>query len=250
MSVAKQYPESSGEYATPNWNKLYKISAISALLQLVIVIIYFFVIAVFGGKPDTVEEYLTLLHHDPLAGILRGDIFNLLIVALYLGLFPGVYLALRQVNPIGAAFSTLLTFIAVTLCFASNSDFSMLHLSNQYAIATSEVQKSQLLAAGEAIIAVDMWNSSGAYVSGLFLQGAGVLVSVIMLRNKDFSKVTAVAGILGNGFDLAQHILHPFSPLISETVLMVAGPFYLIWFPMLVRDFSRLYKSGLAQFAK
>lgn len=250
MSVAKQYSESSRGHVTPNWNKLYKISAISALLQLVIVIIYFFVIFVFGGKPDTVEEYLTLLYHDPLAGILKGDIFNLMIVASYLGLFPGVYLALRQVNPIGAAFSILLTFIAVILCFASNSDFSMLHLSKQYAIATSEVQKSQLLAAGEAIIAADMWNSSGAYVSGLFLQGAGVLVSVIMLRNKDFSKVTAVAGLLGNAFDLVQHIMHPFLPAISETVLRIAGPFYLIWFPMLVRDFLRLYKAGLALSAK
>jgi len=65
-----------------------------------------------------------------------------------------------------------------------------------------------------------------------------------MLRSKDFNKITAIAGLLGNGFDLLQHVLHPFLPTVSEVILRVAGPFYLIWFPMLVRDFLRLYRSN------
>ena len=227
------------------WNKLYKISAISALLQLAVVIVYFVVIAVLGGKPDNVEEYLTVLQANRLVGFLRGDIFNLLIVALYLGLFPGIYLALRRVNPIGPTYSSLLILIAIVLCFASNSDFSMLHLSDRYALAVTEAQHSQIIAAGEAITAADMWNSTSAYVSGLFLQGAGVWISIIMLRSKDFNKITAIAGLLGNGLDLLQHLLHPFLPMQSEVILRVAGPFYLIWFPMLVRDFLKLYRSNI-----
>jgi hypothetical protein len=116
----------------------------------------------------------------------------------------------------------------------------MLHLSDQYAAATTAAQRSQLLAAGEAIIASDMWNSSGGFMAGILLQGAGVLISVVMLRSQDFSRVTAYAGLLGNGFDLAQHILHPFAPSVSATLLMIAGPFYLVWFPMLARDLLRL----------
>ena len=120
-----------------DWNKLYKISAISALLQLTIVVVYFIVMVMLGGKPDNVEEYLMILHANRLIGFLRGDIFNLLIVAFYVGLFPGIYLALRQANPIGIAYSSLLALIAIILCFASNSDFSMLHLSDQYALAVT-----------------------------------------------------------------------------------------------------------------
>lgn len=243
ISIAKQSLKSSTRTVTTDWNKLYKISAVSALLQLVVVVSYFFVIAILGGTPTSLEEYLTLLQSNPLVGFLRGDLFNMLIVALYLGLTPGLYLALRRVGPIGSAFSSLLIFIAVTLCFTSNSDFSLFHLSKQYAAATTEAQRAQLLAAGEALIASNMWNSSGAYISGLFLQGAGVVLSVIMLRSNSFSKVTAIAGLLGNGLDLAQHLMHPFLPGLSETVLRMAGPFYLIWFPMLVRDFLRLYQS-------
>ena len=245
MSTATLSPTASSENILPDGSKLYKASAIAALTQLGVVLVYFVVIATLGGKPNTIEEHLMILQTNQLVGFLRGDIFNLMIVALYLGLFPGIYLALRRVNPVGAAFSSLLILIAVILCFASNSDFSMLHLSNQYASAATEAQRSQIMAAGEAILAADMWNSSGAYVSGVFLQGAGVLISVIMLRSKDFSKVTAIAGLLGNGIDLLQHILHPFQPSISAVVLRAAGPFYLVWFPMLARDFLRLAQSTL-----
>ena len=245
MSTATLSPSAFSENTFPNWSKLYKTSATSALLQLAVVLVYFAVIATLGGKPDTIEEYFVIMQTDRLVGFLRGDIFNLMIVALYLGLFPGFYLALRHMAPIGATFSSLLILIAVILCLASNSDFSMLHLSNQYALAMTNAQRSQIIAAGEAILAANMWNSTGAYISGLFLQGSGVFISVIMLRSKGFSKVTAIAGMLGNGIDLLQHVLHPFQPTISAVVLRAAGPFYLVWFPMLARDFLRLAKSTL-----
>jgi len=121
----------------------------------------------------------------------------------------------------------------------------MLQLGGQYAAASSEAVRAQLLAAGEAVIASDMWNSSGAYVSGFLMQGGGVIISLSMLRSRDFSKVTAWAGLLGNGFDLIQHALHPFAPSTSSVLMMVMGPFYLAWFPMLARDFFRLAKGSV-----
>ncbi|MBN2115805.1 MAG: DUF4386 family protein [Anaerolineales bacterium] len=248
MSNVNQYSKASHKFSTTYWITLYKISAIAALLQLAIMIVYFFVVAALGGKPASLEEYFALFQNSPLEAFLRGDLFSLLIVAFYLGLVPGMFLALRNVDPVGAGFAGLLTLIAVALCFGTNSDFSMFHLSKEYAGAATEAQRSQILAAGEAIVASDMWNSSGAYMSGLFLQGAGMLLSIIMLRNSEFSKITAIAGLIGNGLDLTQHLLHPFLPSMAEVILRSAGPFYLIWFPMLVRDFLRLYKSGDRQY--
>jgi hypothetical protein len=100
-----------------------------------------------------------------------------------------------------------------------------------------------LLGAGEAVLASGMWNSSAAYISGILLQGAGVIISLVMLRSKDFHKVTAYAGLLGNGLDLIQHVLHPFAPSISETIQMVMGLFYIIWYPMLAWDFFKLARN-------
>jgi hypothetical protein len=145
------------------------------------------------------------------------------------------------------AFAAAIVTIGVTTSFANHSGFSLLHLSDRYAAVVTQAERSQLLAAGEAVIAADLWNSSGGYMAGILLQGAGVLISAIMLCSKDFSKVTAYAGILGNGFDFVQHILHPFTPSVSTALLMLAGPFYLIWFPMLAQDLFRLGRVELLE---
>jgi hypothetical protein len=68
-----------------------------------------------------------------------------------------------------------------------------------------------------------------------------------MLKSQDFSKVTAISGLLGNALDLIQHLLHPFAPSIAAPIQMFMGIFYLVWFPMLARDFFRLAKGQEAK---
>lgn len=221
---------------------LYTIGAAAALVQLAAILAYTAVAAVLGPKPATIDEYYALQQADRVAAVLRGDFLLLFLIGGYLGTFPALYVALRSVSPVAAMFATLFTLVAVTICFASESTFALLHLGDQYAAATSDAMRAQLLAAGRAVIAADFWNSSGAYVSGILLQGGGVIISLVMLRSRDFSRVTAVAGLLGNALDLAQHVLHPFAPSLSAAIMMLMGPFYLVWFPMLARDFLRLAK--------
>lgn len=226
------------------WKSLYTIGWAAALLQLVAILSYTVVMGVLGPKPVGAQEYFTLQQDSPLGALLRGDFLLLFLVGGYFGTFPALFLALRRLNPTAALLATLFTFVAVTVCFATESTFGLRSLGVQFAAAVSEAQRVQLLAAGEALIASDMWNSSGAYVSGFLMQGGGVIISLVMLRSRDFSKVTAVAGLLGNAFDLLQHALHPFAPSISAPIQMLMGPFYLVWFPMLARDFMRLSKKG------
>lgn len=223
-----------------DWQGMFKLAGAAAWLQFAIVIGLIIISTILGPKPDSVEEYYTLFQKNPLAGLLQDDLASLILIALYLPLFFGLYGALKRVNSTFAAFVTVLTFIAVTTTFAIHSGFSLLHLSDQYAAATTEAQRTQLLAAGEAVIASNMWNSSGAYMTGILLQGAGVLISFLMLKGNDFGRVVAYTGILGNGFDLVQHIIHPFAPSVASTLLMLAGPFYFVWFIMLGRKLWQL----------
>lgn len=225
------------------WKKLYPIGGIAALIQLTAILTYTVVIAVLGTPPTSMEEYFSAFQTAPLATLFRGDFLLLFLIGGYFGTFPALFLSLRKVSPAAAMFATLFTFVAVTVCFATESTFALRHLAGQYAVA-DESQRSQLIAAAEAVIASDMWNSSGAYVSGLLMQGGGVIISLVMLKSKDFSKVTAIAGLLGNALDLTQHLLHPFAPSVSAPIQMLMGPFYLVWFPMLARDFFRLAKKG------
>jgi hypothetical protein len=223
--------------------KLYTIGGAAAFLQLAAIVAYSIALGILGPKPSSAEEYFVIQQSNALEVVLRGDFLLLILIGLYLGTFPAMYAALRHIDPVFTALATLFTIIGVIITFANESTFAMLHLGDLYAAATSEAQRVQYLAAGEAVIASDMWNSSGAYISGILLQGAGVMISVIMLRSKDFSKITAITGLLGNAIDLTQHVIHPFAAPASEVLSMIMGPFYLVWFIMLGRDLLRLARK-------
>jgi hypothetical protein len=226
-----------------NPKNLYTIGGISALAQLAAILSYTVALIVLGPKPTSVEEYFLIHQSSKLAAVLRGDFLLLLLIAPYFGTFPALWWALRRCGPLAATFASLFTFVAVTICFASDSTFALLHLGNQYVAAESEAVRAQILAAARAVIASDMWHSSAAYLSGILMQGGGVIISLVMLRSKEFSKVTAIAGLLGNALDLTQHVLTPFVPSLAGTIQMLMGPFYLVWFPMLARDFFLLSRA-------
>jgi hypothetical protein len=243
MSQLQRDHVTNTEIADPRWKNLYTIGAIAALLQLAAILALIVVQAALGPKPASAEEYFVVQQSSALAAMLRGDFLLLFLIGGYLGTFPALYMALRRISPTAVLLATISTLMTVAMSFAAESSFSLLHLGSQYAAATSEAVRAQLVAAGQAVIASDMWNSSGAYMGGILLQGSGVIISLVMLRSRDFSKVTAIAGLLGNAIDLVQHIIHPMVPSVSDAMKMVMGPFYFVWFPMLAWDLFRLAKT-------
>lgn len=227
-----------------NPKSLYLIGGVSALAQLASILALIVVQAALGPKPAGADEYFAIYEQNPFEMLLRGDFLLLFLLGAYLGTFPALYIALKRFSPVAVFYAAILTVIAVVGFFNGESTFALYHLGGQYAGATSEAVRAQLLAAGQAVIASDSWNSSAAYLGGIMLQGSGIIVSLVMLRSRDFSKVTAISGLLGNALDLVQHILHPFAPSFSAPIQMFMGIFYFVWFPMLARDFFKLAKES------
>lgn len=118
--------------------------------------------------------------------------------------------------------------------------FSWLALSAKFAAATSEAQKTLLLAAGEAILASDMWHGTGALMGGMLIQVATTLISVAMLSSRAFGKATAYVGIVTHGLDFLHFLVGFLIPTGGVILMAIAGPLYLVWFPLLARDFFRL----------
>jgi hypothetical protein len=169
------------------------------------------------------------------------DFPSMISVTLYYLLFFGLYAALRQANGAHAALAAALGFAGVTLWLASHPALSMLALSDRYAAAVTDAQRSQILAAGEAVIASDMWHSTGAAVGGFLLLSAAVGISVVMLRSDVFNKTTAYAGIGANGLDLVRILINSFAAGNPADILMaVAGPLYPLWFILLGLRLLRL----------
>jgi hypothetical protein len=64
-----------------------------------------------------------------------------------------------------------------------------------------------------------------------------------MLKSEDFGKGTAYVGIISHGLDLVRIFVGLFIPQVGASIMAVAGTLYLVWFPLLARDFFRLGRS-------
>jgi len=227
------------------WAGLCRLGGVTALLQLACSVVTMAVILSLGGEPTTAGEAYDLLTNDRLTGLLRLDFASMLSMALFYVTFFGLYAALRHRNAAYATLATALAFVGLTLWLSVHSAFSMVHLADRYAAATSEAERTILLAAGEGVLASNMWHSSAAVIAGIFVLGAAVLISVVMLGSGRFSRWTAWTGIVAWSVDLTRVAINVFVPGSPGDVLMaVAGPLYPVWFVLLGRDLLRASRPG------
>ena len=100
-------------------------------------------------------------------------------------------------------------------------------------MATGETQRDQLLAAGEAVLASDMWHGTGAIIGGILIQFGALVFSILMLSGKIFNRLTAYVGIITHGLDFAHLLFLFFIPSVGVILLAIAGTLYLLWFPLI-----------------
>ena len=223
---------------------LNSLGAISCLVLLIYSLATLLVMSLIGGPPETIEQTFSILQDNKLTGLLRLDVMTVFIMPLYYLLFYNLFTALKNTDHILSAISMILAFSGLTLFLATPSVFSYLYLSDKFALAISEIQRNQILAAGESILASDMWHGTGARIGGLLLQSGALLISVVMLRSNVFNRLTAITGIATHGLDLAHILIGFFLPAFGNILMFIAGPLYLVWFPLVG---IRLYKLSLSK---
>lgn len=230
-----------------SWENLIKVGGIAALLQFGYIIIVMVIELPLSMTTEYLPlnsalDYFTLINSDRLLAIFLLDVPMILFFVLtYFSSF-GIYAVLKKRNEAYMILFTAFIFVATTLGIVTNEIFSLFHLSDRYFAATEEV-KPQILAAGEAIIANNVWNSTAGYITGFLLLGSLLLISVTMLQGKEFSRRTIHIGIICVGLDLLQHVIHIFVPSIAAPILMIAGLFYFPWYLFLGLDLLRLGKT-------
>lgn len=206
-------------------------------------------IVVLGGQPTTAEQAFSLLQRSKVVGLLRLDLPTVFAMPLYYLLFLGFYAALRRSDRSRSILATSLACAGVTLVLATPTALSMLPLSQRYAAATTDAARSQLLAAGETILATDIWHGTGAILGGILLQGGAVLICVVMLRSKVFGTKTAWLGIVMHGLDLAHIVFGLFLPVAGVVLMSIAGPLYPVWLFLVGRRLLQLGRESLAETA-
>ena len=196
-----------------------------------------------GAAPDTVEECFSMLNENRITGLLRLDILTVFIMPLYYVLFYSIYIALKKHDNHLMRLAVLLILAGLTMFLAAPSVFSYLHLSDKYALAVTEAEKSQLLSAGEAIKAADIWHGTGPVIGGILLQTGALIISFLMLGNNIFSRSTAVVGIITHGLDLLHIIISFFLPFAGYILMVTAGTLYLLWFLLIGLGLFRICRK-------
>lgn len=225
---------------------LCRIGGFAALILLLYTFATMVQLLLLGGPPQTAAEAFTLLQHHRIVALLRLDLPTICILPFYYLLFLGLYAALSKTDHARVLLATALAFVGVTLVLATPTALSMIPLSDKYAAATSDAARNQLLAAGDAIMASDIWHATGAIIGGILAQCGAVLICIVMLRGGVFGKVTAYIGIVMHGLDLAHIALGVFWPGAGFVLMAIAGPLYPVWFFLVGRRLLELGSENVS----
>jgi hypothetical protein len=187
--------------------------------------------------PETVTGWFQLLQDNLLAGLVDLDLLlvvdNVLLVVIALAL----YVALRPTSPSVTTMATGLWLLAIVLFIASNPALELLALSDRFAAATSQAQRSAAVAAGEALLAG--WDGTAFQVGYVLGQLAGIMIGLVMLRSGLFGRAVPYTLIAGNvvGFGL-------YLPTVGLTISALSGLVLWAWYLLIARRFFRLERRS------
>jgi hypothetical protein len=220
------------ETADSHWKNLYRVGGTAALI---IVVLYLIQIIIFIAwpPPSTVIGWFTLFQNNWLLGLFDLDLLSLADYALMSLMFLALYVALRRTNESFMAIALALGFVGIAVYFASNTAFSMLSLSKQYAAATTDAERSMFLAAGQAMFAI--YQGTAFNVSYVLVSIAPLIISAVMLRGNVFSKATGYVGILANVLGLAY-----FLPAVGVFLSLISVVGLMIWYILIARRLLQL----------
>lgn len=232
------------------WKKFYIFAGAAALLIVVVGIVDILLSMSAGeAQPNSimaVTEWFALFQSSPITALSNLGLINM--ITLSLGI--PVYLALSHVHqrsrPALAALSAILFFIGTAIYLSSNTVFSMLALSSQYATAT-EAQKPLLEAAGRAALAQGADLTPGTLIGLFFAQLGGLIMAWVMLRSKIFSKWTGWMGLFGFGCMILFFPLAAFDPeqfTLAMLISMFGGLALMAYYTLFALRLFQLSKEG------
>ena len=233
------------------WKTLYKIGAVAASLTVLVMVSEIFITLLPGGgargeATETVLDWFTLFRENPLMGLRNLGLINMIAATLSIPMFFALFIAHRKTDKAYAALALIVFLIGTAVYLASNTAFPMLALSGKYAHASVDDQRS-LVAAGETLLAQAESHTPGTFVGFLYSEISSILISVVMLRNRVFSKASAVVGMVGFGFLFIFEILASFVPAwfgIAMVIVMIGGLASITWYGLIARRLFKLASTS------
>jgi hypothetical protein len=205
-------------------------------------------IAVGNAVPEpgkgSVVDWFTLFQNNWFLGLYGLGLLNIVYTTFMIPIFIALFAIHQRTNQGFAALAITLFLIGAAMYFANNAALPMFTLSTRYTAASSEAQKSLILAAGQTLLAKAEDFSPGSFLPMLFMEMAEIIMMFVMLQGRLFSKATAWTGIAGFVALLIFIIWATYFPVFYSAALIFGisgGVLSMAWFIMVGR---RLFQLG------
>ena len=218
-----------------NWNPLFKLGGVSALMMVGIIIAQ---MIVFMSVPPPYEgdasAWFELFQNNKIIGLINFELLMIVYVFLSIPIMLSLYVLLRRVSPSFTAIYVVLSLFGIMSFIVARPAFEMLSLSNGYAAATTDAERAIYLSAGETLLAI--FHGTAFQVSYVLGSLSGLIISLVMLKADIFSKTTAYLRIASSVFDFGLYV-----PVVGMYISIFSVLFLLAWDVLIAR---RLFQLG------
>jgi hypothetical protein len=208
------------------WRSIYMLGGVTAIIVVCASLLDIAISILLGGSPasipPTAVDRFIQFQSSPWMGLYYLDLLNMTTAVIMIPAFYAICAAHRRVNKVYSGLALIVFSIGTAVFITNNTALPMLSLSGKYALATSDVHKNLLAAAGEAMLARGAHASPGVFLGFLLPIIASLLISFVMLNGGVFSKITACLGIVGSSFFMVYFVLVTFIPDTENIAMALA----------------------------
>jgi hypothetical protein len=182
--------------------------------------------------PDNALAWFVLIRAQPLLAFILLDGIDVINAVLVVLLFIALFTAIKHITPKLAAVALTATMLGAFVYILANRAIPLSFLERRYHAARQLAAQTEILMRTDMIIASPL-RDIGMSIGLILILSAGLVFSIVPLKEKIFKRRVALAGIAANGLYLMNYVLIIFAPNLNWLLPTLSAPFRLIWYAML-----------------
>ena len=230
------------------WHSIYNLGVLATIIALLGILLDVVIGIVTGGNlsglPQTAIDRFTEFHNNKFLGLYHLDLLNIIVQLILIPAYFALFAVHRNINKAFGFLALMVFLFGSVIMVANNTALSMLELSNKFFSTTIDSQKVLYAAAGESMLALGAHGSPGIFLGFFIPNIANLIMSVVMLEGKVFSKTNSWIGIIGSILMLLYVILVNFRTGVENMATAFAMPGALLLMVWMIMFTISLFKLG------
>jgi len=228
------------------WKSTYTLGGIATIIALTGILIDVIMGNITGGNlsalPQTAVDRFVQFHDHKFLGLYNLDLLNIINQMVLIPAFFALCVAHREIYKAFGSLALIIFLFGSAIMVANNTALPMMELSNKYFLTPSETQRTIYAAAGESLLAQGAHGSSGIFLGFFIPNIANLIISIVMLKGRIFSKLNSWIGIAGSMLMSLYVILVNFGTGIEKMATAFAMPGGLLLMTWMILFTIKLFK--------